>query len=107
MKVEILKHDMNLYYELWLGEFRQGFYETKEHAEFWAEVILDDWRAGHPTADGIPLQQHLDRIEASYIESALEQADYNRAAAARLLGIKRTTLIDRCKKLGVYENLSN
>ena len=35
------------------------------------------------------------------IERALRQAEGNRSAAARILGLKRTTLLYRMKRLGI------
>ena len=53
---------------------------------------------GLPT-DGIDLRAHLQRIERDLIETALERAGGNKQQAARLLGIKRTTLVEKTKRL--------
>jgi DNA-binding NtrC family response regulator len=42
-----------------------------------------------------------DILEAQAIRSALEQAGYNRLRAARELGIHKTTLFRKIKKLGI------
>ena len=55
-----------------------------------------------PTAN--TLQQRLDRCERAEVESALERTQGNLAAAARLLGMKRSTLFDRLRKLGIHRN---
>lgn len=52
---------------------------------------------------GIALDAYLDQIERSLIEQALERAGDNRSEAARLLGINRTTLVEKLKRLGAEE----
>lgn len=47
------------------------------------------------------LDERIARFEAEIIAGALEAASYNRSRAARLLGIKRSTLVDRIRRLGV------
>ena len=51
--------------------------------------------------DAMCLDDRLARFEAEIITGALEAASYNRSRAARLLGIKRSTLVDRIRRLGV------
>ena len=48
---------------------------------------------------GIDLDAYLGQVEASLIQQALDRAP-SRAAAARLLGLNRTTLIERLRSLG-------
>ena len=55
-----------------------------------------------PTAG--TLRQRLDRCERAEVEAALERTQGNLAAAARLLGVKRSTLFDRLRKLGIHRN---
>ena len=40
-------------------------------------------------------------IEASYIDQALSRTDGNRNQAARLLGLNRTTLVEKLRKRGI------
>lgn len=47
------------------------------------------------------LDDRLARFESGIIAAALEAAAYNRSKAARLLGIKRSTLVDRIRRLGI------
>jgi DNA-binding NtrC family response regulator len=52
-------------------------------------------------ADAPCLDVRLARFESGIIAAALEAAGYNRSRAARLLGIKRSTLVDRIRRLGI------
>jgi two-component system response regulator HydG len=52
--------------------------------------------------DGRALQDVVDDAEKTAIESALRQANGNRARAAELLGLSSTTLWRKAKRLGVY-----
>ena len=52
-------------------------------------------------ADGIDLRAHLTQIERRLIEQALERSAGTVAHAARLLGLRRTTLVEKLRKLGM------
>jgi sigma-54 specific flagellar transcriptional regulator A len=47
---------------------------------------------------GIDLKDHLSAIEIGLIRKALEEADGTVAGAARLLNIRRTTLVEKLRK---------
>ncbi len=47
------------------------------------------------------LPDELEEIERARVENALEASEWNTTAAARLLGMSRTTLAGRIKKLGI------
>lgn len=79
------------------------------------EVILPD-PAEHPRAapvpapafgttrlpvDGMDLKEHLAGVEMSFIRQALESTDGVVARAAELLGMRRTTLVEKMKKYGI------
>jgi len=49
---------------------------------------------------GVPLDEHLRRIEARLITQALATSRGNKSRAARLLGVKRSTLGDRIARCG-------
>ena len=49
--------------------------------------------------EGVDLKALVEFLEESLIAQALERAEDNRAAAARLLQMNRTTLVERLKKL--------
>ena len=57
------------------------------------------------TDDGIDLQTTLRRIESLYIHQALEQTSGNKNQAANLLGLNRTTLVEKLKR-GFPETLA-
>ena len=52
---------------------------------------------------GAPLQDRLDRVEKEAILDALQQTQFNRTAAARLLGITFRSLRYRMERLGLNE----
>ncbi len=53
-------------------------------------------RPGQP-----PLKLRTQRFERGQVQAALEETQGNLAAAARLLGVSRSTLFDRMRKLGL------
>lgn len=58
--------------------------------------------------DEINLEKTLYRIEKALILRALKKAKGTKSKAAKLLGIKRTTLIEKLKRMGLdQENIEN
>ncbi len=60
----------------------------------------------HPCAlpdQGIDLREHLLHIERALVRQALERANGTVAQAARLLNLRRTTLVERLRKLGLID----
>jgi len=61
-----------------------------------------------PTLDlpevGVDLPELVGRIERDLISRALARTEGNRADAARLLGLKRTTLVEKLKRLPELSN---
>lgn len=51
--------------------------------------------------EGIDLKKFMEQIEKSFIEQALEKTGGVKNQAAKLLGLNRTTLIEKMKKLGM------
>jgi len=47
------------------------------------------------------LRDHLNQIEADFIKEAFLQTNQSVSATARLLGLQRTTLIEKMRKLGI------
>lgn len=54
-----------------------------------------------PIPGRVPLESYLDKLEKEAIQQALEQARYNKTAAAKLLGITFRALRYRLKRLGM------
>ncbi len=50
-------------------------------------------------AEGLSLKETLDRLERDYIQEALTRANGNRAQAASLLGLNRTTLVEKLRRM--------
>jgi len=69
------------------------------------EVVDAPQPSSAPTVDfpenGIDMPRHLAEIEQGLIHRSLERTGGNRNKAAELLGIKRTTLVEKLKRLGV------
>ena len=86
---------------------------VEEDAEDDAEVRLSEREAllvlEEPAASGgiilppggIDLRAHVAAIEESLIRQALERGDGVVAQAARLLGLRRTTLVEKLRKFGI------
>ena len=49
-------------------------------------------------SDGINLKEHLAELEISLIKQSLDQSDGVVARAAELLGMRRTTLVEKMRK---------
>jgi DNA-binding NtrC family response regulator len=54
-----------------------------------------------PAQTGAAFHEVVDRFEADMILRALEQTHWNKNQAARLLGLNRTTLLEKIKKKGL------
>lgn len=53
--------------------------------------------------EGVDLKNYLFKIETSLIKQALEKTQGNKNKAAKLLGLNRTTLIEKLKKFDCFE----
>jgi DNA-binding NtrC family response regulator len=78
------------------------------------EIVVDDLprsireRVTEPTftaplvpASGLPFNEVVDRFETAIIRQALEHTHWNKNRAAQLLGLNRTTLLEKMKKKGL------
>jgi len=52
-------------------------------------------------SQGMDLRQHLQDLEVNYINEALRQVNGVVSQAAKLLGLQRTTLVEKMKKFGL------
>ncbi len=74
---------------------------------------IDRWLTARPVAPvaigdaPIDLKALLDEVEQSYIEQALDRSDGMVAASARLLGLRRTTLIEKMRRLNIQRPMLN
>jgi DNA-binding NtrC family response regulator len=68
-----------------------------------ADLQISDEPSAKPSldlpAEGIDLPALVAQIEKDMIERALTRTEQNKGAAARLLGLKRTTLVEKLKRL--------
>jgi sigma-54 specific flagellar transcriptional regulator A len=70
--------------------------ESAQLAPFEALTVLPQ--------EGIDLRAHLLSIERRLVEQALERSNGTVAHAARLLGLRRTTLVEKLRKLGMTDD---
>ncbi|MBF0457841.1 MAG: sigma-54-dependent Fis family transcriptional regulator [Nitrospirae bacterium] len=71
------------------------FFDTKQRAE---SPAISPYQM---SPEGIDLQAHLDDIETSFISQAMEIAGGVKSKAAALLGLNRTTFLEKLKKKGL------
>jgi sigma-54 dependent transcriptional regulator, flagellar regulatory protein len=74
--------------------------ERAERKETTNKVSSGDALATLPE-DGLDLREHLLTIERQLIEQALQRSRGTVAKAARLLNLRRTTLVEKMRKLGM------
>jgi sigma-54 dependent transcriptional regulator, flagellar regulatory protein len=67
-------------------------------------VATDDAVTVELPVDGLDLRAHLLAIERRLVEKALARAGGVVAHAARLLGLRRTTLVEKLRKLGIFSS---
>jgi DNA-binding NtrC family response regulator len=90
------------------GEWVIGVDRPEGQKRYWCKACIGFvdaiLRASMPRAQlperGIALDTYLDQLSRSLTEQALARAGGRKAAAARLLGINRTTLVERLKRMG-------
>lgn len=74
---------------------------TTHRSQLMSEVIIAKPSLG---MQGFDLKQHLEVIEIELINNALLKTNGVVASSARLLGIRRTTLIEKMKKYQIVKN---
>jgi sigma-54 dependent transcriptional regulator, flagellar regulatory protein len=65
------------------------------------ERVIDTLETPRLPREGLDLKQHLNRIEHSLIQQALDEADGVVAHAAHRLRMRRTTLVEKLRKYGI------
>ncbi|MEJ2687791.1 MAG: sigma-54 dependent transcriptional regulator, partial [Gammaproteobacteria bacterium] len=74
--------------------------------EAWANPEPPDLELNEPRLprDGLDLKEHLNNLELTYIKQALDDAGGVVAHAAKRLGMRRTTLVEKLRKYGLQRN---
>jgi sigma-54 specific flagellar transcriptional regulator A len=75
-----------------------GFTDRSDFADTADFPIPGEAASGELPRGGIDLKDHLSAIEIGLIRQALEEADGTVAGAARLLRMRRTTLVEKLRK---------
>lgn len=68
------------------------------------EIFEEETAGKLKLGDGFNLASYLDEHEKNIIHFALNMANYNQIVAARLLGVKHTTLNFKVKKFKLLEH---
>ncbi|TQF69928.1 sigma-54 dependent transcriptional regulator [Pseudoalteromonas luteoviolacea] len=76
--------------------FSEGFSDFEEEDEL--DSVTEQPLLGLLPDEGIELKDYLAELEISLITQALERYDYVVARAAEILGVRRTTLVEKMKK---------
>jgi sigma-54 specific flagellar transcriptional regulator A len=76
----------------------EEFFETAELADRAALAATADTGGFELPQGGMDLKDHLSAIEIGLIRKALAEADGTVAGAARLLRMRRTTLVEKLRK---------
>ena len=83
----------------------RGMQAVPEITEREALLLLEDVPASRPgmklPAEGLDLRAHVAAIEESLIRQALDRSNGIVAQAARLLGLRRTTLVEKLRKFDI------
>jgi two-component system response regulator HydG len=81
-----------------------GTREVLDSTDLPEEIGAGDHRssaADTPGGEDLPLEERLERIESRLVLEALESSGWVKSQAATRLGIKRTTLVEKMKRLGI------
>jgi DNA-binding NtrC family response regulator len=70
------------------------------HLQVVSNSVTAHWPSTLPD-QGLSLETHIKDIERQFIKLSLDKAKGNKRRAADLLGLKRTTLVEKMKRLGV------
>ena len=64
--------------------------------------LFDEWSEALPVPDEYCLDDDVEDFIIDKIKEALIEHNGNQTRASKRLGIKRTTLIAKCKKLNIF-----
>ena len=64
--------------------------------------MFDTWTEALPVPEDYCLDDDIDNFIIDKIKEALIEHNGNQTKASKCLGIKRTTLIAKCKKLNIF-----
>jgi len=64
--------------------------------------MFDTWTEALPVPEDYCLDNDIDNFIIDKIKEALIEHNGNQTKASKRLGIKRTTLIAKCKKLNIF-----
>ena len=64
--------------------------------------LFDTWSEALPVPEEYCLDNDIDNFIIDKIKEALIEHNGNQTKASKRLGIKRTTLIAKCKKLNIF-----
>ena len=82
--------------------FSEGFSDYDEELE--SEFQPMKQPVGSLPEEGIELKEYLAELEVNLITQALERYDYIVARAAEILGVRRTTLVEKMKKYNLNKD---
>ena len=75
---------------------------TCSHTE--PEPRRDEWQYNELPSEGLHLKSHMQQVEIQYIKQALQRTNGVVARAAKLLGIRRTTLVEKLRKYNLQRS---
>ena len=64
--------------------------------------LFDEWSESLPVPHKYCLDNDVEDFIIDKVKDALMQENWNQTKASKRLGIKRTTLIAKCKKLKIF-----
>ena len=99
----VIPEEEHLTEETALSVLEEVELEREERKDVSNKSVTADSAASLPE-DGLDLRAHLLTIERQLIEQALQRSRGTVAQAARLLNLRRTTLVEKMRKLGMVHN---
>lgn len=86
-------------FDLWIADFFAGAFESRAAAEFWAGQFIDNWHRAHSRMPNINVGPGaLKEFEQRILSLALFRSNNNQGQAAKILGMKRTTFIEKLRR---------